>query len=185
MEEGEAKRSLIRPLSLTAKSTGVGDRFKDVVQPRDTLVQTVMLEGNYIDHTRYLCVVSHEDEYCILGVDECNDSDAPDAPQEPTVGLVVKITWGMRVTLDGDGGFSYRQRDKHFTFKPVSVQALWTVIQTLNMIVERLNPQLEQEAEWVSFLEFISNSSQKCSPLFRLKPTKSPRPNLASTSGTP
>ena len=39
--------------------------------------------------------------------------------------------------------------DKHFVFKPVSVQALWTVIQTLHLITGKLkvNPFLPLSAQ--------------------------------------
>ena len=34
-----------------------------------------------------------------------------------------------------------RQCGQHYIFKPISVQALWTIIQTLHMLAERLTPQ--------------------------------------------
>ena len=49
--------------------------------------------------------------------------------------------------MDGDGGFSVRQNGHQYIFKPISVQALWTIIQTLHMIVERLTPQLHSQIE--------------------------------------
>ena len=49
--------------------------------------------------------------------------------------------WDPELKLDGDGGFSIRQNGHHYIFKPISVQALWTIIQTLHMLVERLIPQ--------------------------------------------
>ena len=60
----------------------------------------------------------------------------------------------MKVTLDGDGGFTYHHhQDVHqqLIFKPVSVQALWTVIQTLHMIGERLRPvnNNPEEDDWI------------------------------------
>jgi len=103
----------------------------------------------------------------------------------PTLGFVVRILWDTEVTLDGDGGFSIFQRDdlttkKHFIFKPVSVQALWTVIQTLHMIKEQLRPALQIAAssadtrqaglgklaadynDWISRYEKEVKSSQSC-----------------------
>ena len=69
-------------------------------------------------------------------------------------GLICKIVHGMKVTLDGDGGFTYHHhQDVHqqLIFKPVSVQALWTVIQTLHMIGERLRPvnNNPEEDDWI------------------------------------
>ena len=58
-----------------------------------------------------------------------------------SIGLVVKVLWDPELKLDGDGGFSVRQKGQHYIFKPISVQALWKIIQTLHMIVERLTPQ--------------------------------------------
>ena len=51
------------------------------------------------------------------------------------------MLWDPELKLDGDGGFSIRQSGHHYIFKPISVQALWTIIQTLHMLVERLIPQ--------------------------------------------
>ncbi len=171
MQEGETRQGLKRPLSVSKCAEAAADRFKHVLllSENDGLVQAVKLEGNYIDRSRYLCIVSHDATYCILGVDECNEledvednlaqeADDKAATTSPTIGLVVQIAWGMRVTLDGDGGISYRHGDKHFTFKPVSVQALWTVIQTLNMIAERLSPQMAQEGwDWVRTLKILTH----------------------------
>ena len=104
-------------------------------------MQTVKLEGTYIDHNRYLCIVCHDknNEFCILGVDE--EIDEKSRTANASIGLVCKIVLGMSFTFDGDGGFTYHDVNGHqYIFKPVSVQALWTVIQTLHVIAERLQP---------------------------------------------
>ena len=68
----------------------------------------------------------------------------------------------MSVTLDGDGGFTYHHhQDKHrqLIFKPVSVQALWTVIQIMHKIGERLQPvNNPEEDDWVN--QYKINSPQ-------------------------
>lgn len=46
-----------------------------------------------------------------------------------TLGLFADLLWDVQIHLDGDGGFSVRQLNNHWIFKPISVQALWTVIQ--------------------------------------------------------
>lgn len=116
----------------------------ELIRSEDRLVQTIQLEGCYADRSRFLCVVCRQgqerNDYCLLGV----DLDDQKEDQHATVGLVFKLFWNTKVTLDGDGGFSIRQnKDTHFIFKPVSVQALWTVIQTLHMISERLSPIID------------------------------------------
>ena len=69
----------------------------------------------------------------------------------------------MSVTLDGDGGFTYHHhQDKHrqLIFKPVSVQALWTVIQIMHKIGERLQPvNNPEEDDWVNQYEINSPQS--------------------------
>ena len=99
-----------------------------------------------------------------------------------SIGLVVKILWDPDVKLDGDGGFSVRQCGQHNVFKPISVQALWTIIQTLHMIAERLTPKpyslIEKQLrsstsapaavanhaddDWVKEYENRISSSQSC-----------------------
>ena len=99
-----------------------------------------------------------------------------------TIGLVVKLLWDPEVKLDGDGGFSVRQCGHHYIFKPISVQSLWTIIQTLHMLAERLTPQrhsfIEKQyrsnlgtsadgsvvnnEDWVKYYEKRISSSQSC-----------------------
>ena len=45
-------------------------------------MQIVKLEGEYLDHTRFLCIVNHRDEFCLLGVDE----DIKETRAQPTIG---------------------------------------------------------------------------------------------------
>lgn len=124
-------------------------------------MQTVKVEGNYADRSRYLCIVSHKEEFCLLGVDEEVDED--NTRITSTIGLVCKIVLGMDVTLDGDGGFTYHHlNDQQFIFKPVSVQALWTMIQTLHVIREKLGPTAHLEDDWVKAYESRINSPQSC-----------------------
>ena len=99
----------------------------------------------------------------------------PDVPTL-TLGLVVKLEWDVRISLDGDGGFSVRQLGQHFLFKPATVQALWTVIQTLHAISERLTRystllatppiggkrrQSCPDSDWVES-NYVVTSSQSC-----------------------
>ena len=71
--------------------------------------------------------------YCILGVDTMAREDS--ASSAPTIGLVLKVLWGMETSLDGDGGFGLHILDRHFMFKPTSLQFLWTVIQVSLILI--------------------------------------------------
>ena len=100
--------------------------------------------------------------YCILGV----DTVTKDGEKTVSLGFVLKILWGMETTLDGDGGFGIHSLGKHFMFKPMSLQFLWTVIQTLNAITARLKPKRHSmfvlETDWVKQYEEKINSVQSC-----------------------
>ena len=162
------------PITSSFKAINHGYRWKNILKPGDKFMQTVKLEGAYADHNRYLCIVSHSrqfvchnkdaDEYCLLGIDEevKADSDKDSGTIHATIGLVCKTVHGVSVNLDGDGGFTYHHIDgKQYIFKPVSVQALWTVIQTLmNLIAERLKPTTIAENDWIHQYEKRINSPQ-------------------------
>ena len=169
------------PITSSFKAINHGYRWKNILKPGDKFMQTVKLEGAYADHNRYLCIVSHsrqvaDDEYAILGIDESEvkaggDRDGGEVPAgggslHATIGLVCKTVHGVSVNLDGDGGFTYNHIDgKQYIFKPVSVQALWTVIQTLqNLIAERLRPTTTTfviaEDDWIRQYEKRINSPQ-------------------------
>ncbi len=110
-------------------------------------------------------------QYCLLGVDMYPDDygdHAADSVEEAvsaselktSIGLVARLLWDVRISLDGDGGFSVHQRGEHFIFKPATVQALWTVIQTLHMITERLAPLPDMTSSTTSVTEdFVATSS--------------------------
>jgi len=162
------------PITSSFKAINHGYRWKNILKPGDKFMQTVKLEGAYEDHNRYLCIVSHSrqivchnnnaDEYCLLGIDEevKTDGDETGGIVNATIGLVCKTVHGVSVNLDGDGGFTYHHIDnKQYIFKPVSVQALWTVIQTLmNLIAERLKPTTIAEDDWIHQYEKRINSPQ-------------------------
>ena len=75
--------------------------------------------------------------YCILGIDTVLHQDEQ---KSVSLGFVLKILWGMETILDGDGGFGIHSLGKHFMFKPLSLQFLWTGIQTLHSITASLIP---------------------------------------------
>ena len=101
--------------------------------------------------------------YAVLGVDTIL-RDGED--KAITIGFVLKILWGLETTLDGDGGFGIHSLGQNFTFKPVSLQFLWTAIQTLHAITARLKPKRHSicvmDSDWVRGYESGISSPQSC-----------------------
>ncbi|CAH0720859.1 unnamed protein product, partial [Brenthis ino] len=94
-----------------------------LVRPEETLKMAVKLESAHPGRTRYLVVVCRVDEAALLGID-CNE--------RTTVGLVLRVLADTSIKLDGDGGFSVCVCNQQHIFKPVSVQAMWSALQTLH-----------------------------------------------------
>lgn len=92
-------------------------------------LQAVRLESIHPGRIRYLVVVTSNkqsnnvEESCVLGID-CHE--------EATTGLVVPIWADTKINLDGDGGYSITTNHRHHVFKPISVQAMWSSLQTLH-----------------------------------------------------
>ena len=154
------KRYLGRSLSMKwAKSSQIISRINKLVQSGNNHVaQIVRLECPFPDRSRFLVVVCNETvkEYCLLGVD-CTDvipdlnqntDNNPEGDQNSsseeateTIGLVMSLSLDTVPRFDGDGGFKLKYAGRNFLFKPVSLQALWKIIQTLHMISDRLTPK--------------------------------------------
>ncbi|CAH1233921.1 SSH2 [Branchiostoma lanceolatum] len=122
-----------------ARSTKGGDLQNHLqsmfylLRPQDTIKLAVKLESGYADRIRYMAIVScygREDteESIILGI------DFQDRSSEASVGLVLPIWSNTKVVLDGDGGFSVSSHGRYFIFKPVSVQAMWSALQSLHKV---------------------------------------------------
>lgn len=99
-----------------------------MLRREDTLKMAVKLESMHPSRTRYLAVVvwagaGGAEEACLLGID-CN--------HRTSIGLVIPVWADTRITLDGDGGFSITSSSGHYIFKPVSVQAMWSALQSLH-----------------------------------------------------
>jgi len=107
-------------------------------------------------------------DYCLLGVDTWSEpSESDEEPVEVTaLGFVCKILWGTSITLDGDGGFRVHVLQRHYIFKPATLQSLWTAIQTLHAISAKLKPKrnsiLVEDTDWVTDYEAHINSHQSC-----------------------
>ena len=83
-----------------------------------------------------------------------------------SLGFVLKVLWGLETRLDGDGGFGLHQLGEHFMFKPVSLQLLWTVIQSLHAITASLQPGRDSlslvSCDWVRYYQDNITSPQSC-----------------------
>ncbi|XP_017868775.1 PREDICTED: protein phosphatase Slingshot isoform X2 [Drosophila arizonae] len=97
------------------------------------------------------------EESCLLGID-CNEST--------TIGLVVPILADTTIHLDGDGGFSVAVYEKTHIFKPVSVQAMWSALQTLHKVSRKARENNFYPSgpshDWLSIYESRIESDQSC-----------------------
>ncbi|XP_045783319.1 LOW QUALITY PROTEIN: protein phosphatase Slingshot [Maniola jurtina] len=118
----DRRRSPARPLPQPHIHNHLQSMFY-LVRPEETLKMAVKLESAHPGRTRYLVVVCRGDEAALLGID-CNE--------RTTVGLVLRVLADTSIKLDGDGGFSVCVCNQQHIFKPVSVQAMWSALQTLH-----------------------------------------------------
>ncbi|XP_055633663.1 protein phosphatase Slingshot isoform X2 [Toxorhynchites rutilus septentrionalis] len=97
------------------------------------------------------------EESCLLGID-CNE--------KTTVGLVLRVLADTAIRLDGDGGFSVSSCGQQLIFKPVSVQAMWSALQTLHKVSSKAREHNffagGSSHEWVSYYEQNIDSDRSC-----------------------
>ncbi|XP_021698112.1 protein phosphatase Slingshot isoform X1 [Aedes aegypti] len=97
------------------------------------------------------------EESCLLGID-CNE--------RTTVGLVLRVLADTTIRLDGDGGFSVSSCGQQHIFKPVSVQAMWSALQTLHKVSSKAREHNffagGSSHEWVSYYESHIDSDRSC-----------------------
>ncbi|XP_066588242.1 protein phosphatase Slingshot isoform X2 [Prorops nasuta] len=133
-----------------------------LLRPEETLKMAVKLESVHAGRTRYLVVVSctgrqDAEESCLLGID-CH--------ARATVGLVLRVLADTAITLDGDGGFSVSVCGRQHIFKPVSVQAMWSALQTLHKVSSKAREQNYFQGglshDWVSYYEQRIESDRSC-----------------------
>ncbi|XP_053945734.1 protein phosphatase Slingshot [Anastrepha ludens] len=97
------------------------------------------------------------EESCLLGID-CNE--------RTTIGLVLPILADTTIHLDGDGGFSVSVYGKTHIFKPVSVQAMWSALQTLHKVSQKARENnfypRGPSHEWASYYDSHIASEQSC-----------------------
>nr|AAH80117.2 SSH protein [Xenopus laevis] len=107
-----------------------------LLREEDTLTLAVRLEPVRSCLTRYLLVVSstgksNVEETLLLGVDFPHDGSLC-----CTIGTVLPIWSNTQVFLDGDGGFTVTSGMDIRTFKPISVQTMWSLLQMLHKACE-------------------------------------------------
>lgn len=106
-----------------------------LLRPEDNIKLAVRLESVHPQITRYMVVVSTNgrqdtEESVVLGMDFSPiDSSC-------SVGMVLPLWSDTLIHLDGDGGFSVSTGNKIHVFKPVSVQAMWSALQSLHKACE-------------------------------------------------
>ena len=222
IQRSESDRVKTRPKSLKrwSSSSGVIYRITKAIhsfrKSDDQILQVVRLECSFPNRSSFLVVVCNDavKEYCLIGVDCIDFKDLSDKlvasndalnnigmEKEPTetIGLVIKLLPDTVPRFDGDGGFKIKYCGRSYLFKPVSLQALWKIIQTLHMISERLTPSSSrsppirpssldviqedmireiQKFNWVKEYEDKINSPQYCINVWeRFEDILSKRPN--------
>uniref|UniRef100_A0A665WMI7 protein-serine/threonine phosphatase n=1 Tax=Echeneis naucrates TaxID=173247 RepID=A0A665WMI7_ECHNA len=106
-----------------------------LLRPEDNIKLAVRLESVHQHVTRYMVVVSTNgrqdtEESVVLGM------DFSPVDSSCSVGLVLPLWSDTLIHLDGDGGFSVSTDNRIHVFKPVSVQAMWSALQSLHKACE-------------------------------------------------
>uniref|UniRef100_A0A8C2H0B5 protein-serine/threonine phosphatase n=1 Tax=Cyprinus carpio TaxID=7962 RepID=A0A8C2H0B5_CYPCA len=134
-----------------------------LLRPEDNIRLAVRLESVFPQCTRYMVVVSTNgrqdtEESVVLGMDfspsdrfvcastftfNLNQSNIVTITitfyvrcSSCSIGMVLPLWSDTRIHLDGDGGFSVSADNKIHIFKPVSVQAMWSALQSLHKACE-------------------------------------------------
>ncbi|XP_070826098.1 protein phosphatase Slingshot homolog 2 isoform X1 [Chaetodon trifascialis] len=136
-----------------------------VLRPEDTIRLAVRLESAYPQVTRYMVVVSTNgrqdtEESIVLGMDFVSSDSCC------SVGLVLPLWSDAMIHLDGDGGFSVSTVSRVHVFKPVSVQAMWSALQSLHKACEVARCHNYYPGSlfltWVSYYQSRISSNQFC-----------------------
>ncbi|VDN06696.1 unnamed protein product [Thelazia callipaeda] len=113
----------------------------NILPPQDTLTMAVRLQPHSnepvgsVNHARYLAVVASTHhckdfmqnfrEVVLLGIN-CLPAN------KITIGVAIPVNATTRISLDGDGGVVIDFDSSFHIFRPVSVQAMWTMFQRLH-----------------------------------------------------
>lgn len=136
-----------------------------LLRPEDTIRLAVRLESAYAVRTRYMVIISTNgrqdtEESVVLGMDFSNSD------RTCTVGLVLPLWSDTLIHLDGDGGFSVSTVNRVHVFKPVSVQAMWSALQSLHKVCEVARCHNYYPGSlfltWVSYYQSRVTSDQHC-----------------------
>uniref|UniRef100_A0AAY4EV60 protein-serine/threonine phosphatase n=1 Tax=Denticeps clupeoides TaxID=299321 RepID=A0AAY4EV60_9TELE len=138
-----------------------------LLRPEDNIRLAVRLESAYPQCTRYMVVVSTNgrqdtEESVVLGMDFTSSNQSVVC----TVGLVLPLWSDTLIHLDGDGGFSVSTVNRVHVFKPVSVQAMWSALQSLHKACEVARCHNYYPGSlfltWVSYYQSRVTSDQHC-----------------------
>lgn len=143
LEDGErdeeTSASNTSPSKQSNRASGAQHRqlhaMVELLRPEDTIRLAVQLESVNPVRVRYLIIVStlgNKQESILLGMDFPNTDS-----NQCTIGLVLPIWSDTQVYLNGDGGFSVTSAEETRIFKPVSMQTMWSLLQTLHGCCER------------------------------------------------
>ncbi|CAB1413616.1 unnamed protein product [Pleuronectes platessa] len=136
-----------------------------VLRPEDTIRLAVRLESAYPQVTRYMVVVSTNgrqdtEESIVLGMDFVSSDSCC------TVGLILPLWSDTLIHLDGDGGFSVSTVNRVHVFKPVSVQAMWSALQSLHKALDVARCHNYYPGSlfltWISYYQSRISSNQIC-----------------------
>ncbi|KAG7479029.1 phosphatase Slingshot-like 2 isoform X1 [Solea senegalensis] len=136
-----------------------------VLRPEDTIRLAVRLESVHPQVTRYMVVVSTNgrqdtEESIVLGIDFLSSDSCC------TVGLVLPLWSDTLIHLDGDGGFSVSTVNRVHVFKPVSVQAMWSALQSLHKACDVARCHNHYPGSlfltWISYYQSRISSNQFC-----------------------
>uniref|UniRef100_A0A672QA39 protein-serine/threonine phosphatase n=1 Tax=Sinocyclocheilus grahami TaxID=75366 RepID=A0A672QA39_SINGR len=136
-----------------------------LLRQEDAIRLAVRLESPYALRTRYMVIVSTNgrqdtEESVVLGMDFSNSDSTC------TVGLVLPLWSDTLIHLDGDGGFSVSTINQVHVFKPVSVQAMWSALQSLHKVCEVARCHNYYPGSlfltWVSYYQSRVTSDQHC-----------------------
>ena len=144
----------------------------ELLEPDHKVLLSIPLEAipAHPERRRQLVLVSArnspQQSYCILGLDILPSESEDQHQPRLSLGFVLAVLWGLETSLDGDGGFNIHQMGDHFMFKPVSLQLLWTAIQTLHAITASLQPSRDslslRVSDWVRLYRAKISSPQSC-----------------------
>lgn len=103
-----------------------------LIRPQDTMSRVVRLQSIADNLIRYLAVVENTNDggkrsVALFGFDQTDKNNT-------SIGLIVPVLCSTKVKLDGDGGIAVENCTDMFFFKPVSIQAMWSVFQYVHKV---------------------------------------------------